>query len=265
MVGALLSDVREESAFLLGLLEPLSAADYATPTPSPGWTIHDQITHLAYFDALATAAATDRDRFIAERDQLVARGEDFTEFVAAAHRDRAPDEVRDWFARARAELVEAFEAIDPHSRLPWFGPDMSPASSLTARLMETWAHGVDVTDALGVEVSATPRLRHVAHLGVATFRWSFVVHGRPEPTAPLRVELVAPDGESWTWGPAEAADRITGRALDFCLAVTQRRHVDDLDVQATGSAAADFLGLAQAFAGRPGRGRAPRSTLRRPS
>jgi len=264
MLDELLSDLREESAFLLGVLEPLTAAGYATPTPSPGWSIHDQITHLAHFDELATAAIIRPDRFIAERDKLVAEGDDFTEVVAALHREREAADVHDWFAHARTALLEAFTSIDPQQRLPWFGPDMSPASSITARLMETWAHGVDVTDTVGLEVSQTSRLRHVAHLGVATYAWSFRVHGRPEPTAPLRVELVSPDGQTWTWGP-DAADRVTGPAVDFCLAVTQRRHIDDLRLEATGALARRFLGLAQAFAGPPGRGRAPRTSKERTS
>jgi uncharacterized protein (TIGR03084 family) len=127
----------------------------------------------------------------------------------------------------------------------------------TARLMETWAHGVDVTDALRLPPSASPRLRHVVHLGVRTRDFAFGRHGLPAPVDPFRVELTAPDGETWAWGPEDAGQRVTGPALDFCLRVTQRRHRDDLRLRATGPDADRWLDVAQAFAGDPGAGRPP--------
>jgi uncharacterized protein (TIGR03084 family) len=134
---------------------------------------------------------------------------------------------------------------------------MSAATSLSARLMETWAHGQDVADALGATRAPTARLRHVAHLGVATIVWGFTVHGRAAPAAPFRVVLSAPDGALWTWGPADAPNVVRGPALDFCLLVTQRRHHCGLALTATGADAATFLEVAQVFAGPPSPGRAP--------
>ena len=122
----------------------------------------------------------------------------------------------------------------------------------TARLMETWAHGLDVADTLGIERGFTPRLRHIAHLGYRTIGHGFVSHGRPRPTAEFRVELSTPDGSMWTFGPDDAPERIEGPALDFCLLVTQRRRPDELAVKATGPAATEWLDVAQAFAGPPG-------------
>ena len=127
----------------------------------------------------------------------------------------------------------------------------------TARLMETWAHGQDVADALGVRRVPTARLRHVAHIGVRARDYAFRAAGRTPPAEPFRVELTGPDGHEWTWGPDEASDRVTGAALDFCLLVTQRRHRADVDVTATGAGADAWLDIAQAFAGPPGAGRAP--------
>ena len=135
---------------------------------------------------------------------------------------------------------------------------MSAASSLTARLMETWAHTQDIADALGVTREPTARLRHVAHIGVGARAFSYAARGRPCPATPVRVELTAPDGAVWTWGPADAADRVTGPALDFCLLVTQRRHRDDLALAVDGPAARQWMAIAQAFAGpRAGRSAGP--------
>jgi uncharacterized protein (TIGR03084 family) len=133
---------------------------------------------------------------------------------------------------------------------------MSAASMTTARLMETWAHGLDVTDALGQPPSVSDRLRHIAHIGVRTRDFAFAQHGLPVPEEPFRVELTAPDGGTWSWGPEDAPQRVTGPAVDFCQRVTQRRHRADLALTATGDDADRWLDIAQAFAGPPGAGRA---------
>jgi uncharacterized protein (TIGR03084 family) len=163
--------------------------------------------------------------------------------------------------RARSAFVATFRGIDPKTRLPWYGPDMSALSSATARLMETWAHGQDVADALGRRREPTDRLRHIAHLGVQAAGFSFVLNGRPVPTTLVRVELVAPSGARWEWGPPDTADRVTGTALDFCLTVTQRRHVSDTALTVTGPVATEWISIAQTFAGAPGTGRAPGAVL----
>jgi uncharacterized protein (TIGR03084 family) len=121
--------------------------------------------------------------------------------------------------------------------------------------METWAHGQDVADALGVTRVPSDRLRHVAHIGVGARTFSYLANGLEVPTELVRVELTAPGGTVWTWGPADAANRVNGPALDFCLVVTQRRHRDDTALEATGPLADQWLSIAQAFAGPPGGGR----------
>ena len=140
-------------------------------------------------------------------------------------------------------------------KIAWFGPPMSPTSMATARLMETWAHGQDVADALGVKRQPSNRLKHVAHLAVRTRDFAYLLNDRQPPAGQFHVELTGPDGDSWTWGPEDAEQRVSGPALDFCLLATQRRHRDDLDVRADGAQADEWLGIIQAFAGMPGKGR----------
>jgi uncharacterized protein (TIGR03084 family) len=134
---------------------------------------------------------------------------------------------------------------------------MSAASMATARLMETWAHGQDILDALGATRRPTARLRHVAHIGVRTRDFAYLVRDRDRPTAEFRIELTGPGGEAWAWGPEDAPQRVSGPALDFCLLVTRRRHRDDLALRADGPDADEWLNIAQAFAGPPGTARAP--------
>ena len=256
-MGTLADDLAAESAVLRALLEPLPDAGRRRDTPAAGWTIADQVSHLAYFDEVAVQSAVEPDAFRAERERLEAAGGVDPDAVAARFRDRDPGALLAWFDDARARLVGTFRDLDASLRVPWFGPPMSAASSLTARIMETWAHGQDVADTLGVRREPTDRLRHVAHIGIGARAYSYAVNRRDAPATPVRVELDAPGGGIWTWGPEEAADRVTGPALDFCLVVTQRRHRDDTALRVSGTAATEWMSFAQAFAGAAGAGRAP--------
>ncbi len=256
-MSALADDLAAETAVLRALVAGLDGTGWDTPTPAVGWAVRDQISHLAHFDDAAVRSATDPEAFRAETAEAFADGTLDPDAIAARHRDLPPGELLAWFDASRARLVEVFRPLDPAVRVPWYGPPMSAASSLTARIMETWAHGQDVADALGAVREPTDRLRHVAHIGVRARPFSYALRDRPVPEAPVRVELVAPSGESWTWGPEGTADRVTGPALDFCLLVTQRRHRADLALEVTGPAAADWMGIAQAYAGAPGPGRPP--------
>jgi uncharacterized protein (TIGR03084 family) len=134
---------------------------------------------------------------------------------------------------------------------------MSAMSHATARLMETWAHGQDVVDGLGLERPPTARLRHIAHLGVRTRAYSYQQRNLTPPATDVHVVLEAPDGGTWTWGDVAAPDRVTGPALDFCLVVVQRRHLDDTALRVEGLHAREWLLIAQAFAGNAGAGRRP--------
>ncbi len=254
---ALVGDLAAESRDIERILAALPETGWDAPTPSSGWLVRDQVSHLAYFDETAALSATDPERFEQESAQLLAVGAGFADEVATEHRSESPDQLLDWLHRARGTYLDTFRGLDPSLSLPWYGPPMSAASSVTARLMETWAHGQDIVDAVGASRAPTARLRHIAHLGVATRGWSFRIRGLPVPEASVRVELTGPDGEVWTWGPRDATDRVTGSALDFCLLVTQRRHRSDTALRAAGPVAEAWIGIAQAFAGPPGPGRDP--------
>jgi uncharacterized protein (TIGR03084 family) len=260
LIDSLVDDLLAESAALRQVLAGLAVADWGLATPAAGWSVTDQVTHLAYFDDAARRSVTEPERFTAEAGQLAAAGAGFIDQVAARYRDTPPADVLAWFDQARARLTEAYGQADPSVRLPWYGPPMSLASSVTARLMETWAHGQDVLDTMGIARVPTARMRHVADLGIRALRYTYTVNGLPVPAEPIRVELAGPDGARWDWGPADAADRVSGTALDFCLLVTQRRHRDDTALEVTGAVAQQWMSIAQAFAGPAGPGRAPVSS-----
>jgi uncharacterized protein (TIGR03084 family) len=252
-----LADLSAECAELDAVVAPLSDPDWQRETPAPGWTIAHQVGHLAWTDDVATLAATDADAFAAALQAVVAEFETYVDRAAAERADHAPAEILAGWRAGRQALAAALTAVPAGTKLPWFGPPMSPMSMATARLMETWAHGQDVADTLGVQRPVTDRIRHVAHIGVRARDYAYLIRDEPRPADPFRVELTAPSGETWRWGPEDAAQRVTGPALDLCLLVTQRRHRDDLALVAEGPDADHWLDIAQAFAGPSGDGRKP--------
>lgn len=257
MAGAesIVAELRAESDQLDALVAALPEQGWRTATPAPGWTIAHQIAHLHWTDRVAVVAVTDEAGF-AELLTLAAKNPGgFVDEGAEELAATPPTDLLAEWRQMRVRLHDELLRVESGRKLPWFGPPMSAASMATARLMETWAHGLDVADALGVKRSASPGLKSIAHIGVRTRDFAFAVNGLPAPAEPFLVDLRAPDGAAWSWGPADAAQRVTGSAEDFCMLVTQRRPHAELDVAAVGPDAERWLTIAQAFAGPPGSGR----------
>ena len=251
-IGQLADDLAAETNELAAVLSRLRPPDWDKDTPATGWTIRDQVSHLGFFDDATLLAVADPAGFVARRAELLAFGDRFPDVVVAQYQHLPGGDCLDWFLRSRKALLAAYRAADPRLRLPWYGPDMGLASSVTGRLMETWAHGQDILDSLGERREPTARLRHIADLGVRTFAFNFRLRGRPAPEEKVRVELTGPGGPGaprWTWGPDGTANRVAGDAEEFCLVVTQRRHVADTALTVTGPVAAEWISIAQAFAG----------------
>ncbi len=249
------ADLRDEHAQLDEMVAPLSHPQWNRQTPATGWAVRDQISHLAFFDDVAALALEDPDAFVPiaqAASEALAAGEDPMGGHLARGRSMSPEDLLDWWRVARARLLAAAEATDPKARVPWFGPPMGVRSFLSARVMETWAHGQDIADTFGIERQPTDRLRHVAHLGVGARVFSYALRGREVPEEPVRVELEAPTGGIWEWGEARVASSVTGPALDFCLVVTRRRHPSATRLVTIGDAASEWMEIAQAFAGPPG-------------
>lgn len=254
-VRAICDDLAAEHEALDAVVRDLPEGGWDTPTPAEGWCVRDQISHLWFFDQRAVMAATDAEAFAEDTHRLLQAGG--TDASIEPGRVLRPAELLAAWRDDRHRMLDVFAALDPKARVPWYGPAMAARSFATARLMETWAHGQDVVDAVDAVRRPTARLRHVAHIGVRARPFSYAVRGLEVPPGEIRVELTAPSGEVWTWGDAAAPDVVRGSALDFCLLVTQRRHRDDTSLDVIGPLALEWIGLAQAFAGPPGPGRAP--------
>lgn len=260
-VEALVDDLVNEQSELDAVVNGIDGTSWDLPTPAEGWMVRDQISHLAFFDDAATEALVRPDSFSAIAKAAMEQPGDPMEAHLTRGREMSPQELLDWWRTSRTELVNAATAKVPGDKVPWYGPPMGLMSFLSARLMESWAHGRDVADALGVYLPPTDRLRHIAHLGVRTRGFSYLVRGLEPPPGPVHVELSSPSGERWAWDEPGAAGApeasVRGTALDFCLVVTQRRNVLDTSLEIDGEVARKWLQIAQAFAGPPGRGRSP--------
>jgi uncharacterized protein (TIGR03084 family) len=248
----LLVDLAAEEDDLEANVTSLDDAGWWVPTPADGWDVRDQIAHLALSEELAGIAATNADAFVARlADLLDAVAGDtggMTAALVGRGRSMPGADVLAWWRDGCRATRHGLRRCEPATRVPWFAGPMSAMSFATARLMETWAHGQDVADALGIVRAPSSRLRHVADLGVRTRRYAYTVRGLDVPDADVRVELGAPDGSKWRWGKS-TENVVRGPAVDFCLVVTQRRNPSDTALEAHGEHARGWIDIAQAFAG----------------
>jgi uncharacterized protein (TIGR03084 family) len=246
-------DFRDEADALAQLVKPLSAQDWERKTQFKGWTINDVISHLHFADYAADLSLRDAAAFknfgreFAQRARPGVRNIDLTREWLDGAKDRAL--LKRWQDFYRA-IADRFAAVDPKRRVVWFGPDMSARSSITARLMETWAHGQAIYDLLGQRRVDTDRIKNVVVIGINTFGWTFSNRSLPVPATRPSLRLTAPSGALWEW-EGNAANLIEGSAVEFCQVVAQTRNVADTDLRVTGEIAKSWMAIAQCFAGPP--------------
>ncbi|OIJ97634.1 TIGR03084 family protein [Streptomyces sp. MUSC 14] len=245
--AGVLSALVAEGDELDALVRAVDDWSIPTPAPAPGWTVAHQIAHLAWADANAVGALRTPDAFGAELGRAEAEGSGCADKAAAAGAAKPRSVLLEEWRAGRAELAAALRDTPWDHAFPWYMSMVTPALMAPLRLMETWAHGQDVFDAVGVPRRPTDRLKHVASLGVLGRALSFAAVGLPEPADPFRVELTAPDGRTWVWGPEAAAQRVQGGAIDFCLCVTRRRPWSETNMTATGEDAQKWLEVARVF------------------
>ncbi len=247
-------DFRDESEALYQLLKPLKDADFERPTQFKGWTINNVLGHLHMWNWAADLSLKSRDdfgKFLARAFEGFSKGRPISEFegqwLGGVKNHPLLEQWRDFFLDMCGRFCEA----DPKGRVAWAGPDMSVRSSITARLMETWAHGQEVYDLLGVERVNTDRIKNIVTLGVNTFGWTFTNRGLDVPTEVPHIRLTAPSGAIWTWNEPSEENRVEGSAAEFCQVVTQVRNIADTKLHVLGDAANRWLSIAQCFAGPP--------------
>jgi len=259
-VKLICADLRAEYGELDAFVSSLDEQEWRQATPFYSWSIYDEIAHLCYTDSNTLLAIEDAEAFKIHAHNLVAwmvADKPLMEFsFADMGQPPVPDLLTRW-REVREQLLQKAQTYSPKDRFPWYGPSMSTQSLMTARIMEVWAHGQDIYDTLKITRKNSDRIRHIAHLGVLTYQWSFVTNQQTSPKAPPYVELTAPSGKLWSWGDENTEDYVKGPAVDFCLLVTRRRHLQDLALKSRGIAASAWLQIAQCFAGPPDSGPGP--------
>lgn len=254
LVQEIAGDLRAERESLHRFLATLTDDQWNSPTPADGWSVLDSVAHIAYIDDVATQLLNG-DNSPLEETALAGKNYDNTGLGKKG--PLAPAEVLEWLRQSGAVMLDKLLVCDPKARIPWFALPMGARSFATARLMETWAHGLDCYDATGITPVDTDRLRHVAFLAYKAMPYAYDTNNLAAPTRPIRFELTLPSGVPWTMGPEDAGDIISGEAGEFCRVAVRRRHWKDTQLSITGDAARQYVEIAQTYAGPPGSGRKP--------
>ena len=243
-------DFLDECEALAAVLADLPDSGWGRATQFKGWTVNDVLVHLYFWNRAADLSLTDPAAFDAQigaaLPEMMTAGMRPVENAAIAERGRALFDA--WRAQYR-DMAARWAEVDPKRRVKWAGPEMSARSSITARQMETWAHGHEIFDLLGLERADRDRLRNIVVLGVNTFGWSHKVQGLEVPDRVPRLRLTAPSGALWEYGDPDSPDLIEGAAVDFARVVTQTRNVADTALKVMGPVARRWMETAQCFAG----------------
>lgn len=238
-------DLEAETAALTAVVGELTEEQWRAPTVAQGWDSHETVLHLGAADSFAHLTLTDPASFAIAHGRLSTGEASLNELVGRDVRSLSGTDLWRWFLDVRQDMIDALRRLDPKDRIAWIGPEIGARSMATGRLMETWTHSHDLADTFGVAYPQTDRLRNIAHLGVVTRDFSYVNRGLTPPTEAVRVELTAPDGDLWAWGPDDAANRVTASAYEFCKVLTRRQPLADSTVMAEGSVAVQWMEIAQ--------------------
>lgn len=246
-------DFQDESEALHELIQDIAPEQLSQPTQFKGWTINDVIGHLHIWNRAALLSLTDEPAFLNFYQELNGfmekGGKSLNDFERQWLQGAAGNELLQIWREYYQRTAAAFADCDPKKRVKWAGPEMSALSSITARLMETWAHGQEAYDSLGVERVNTDRIKNIVVLGINTFGWTYKVNELPMPEQMPCVCLTAPSGEEWNFGECNDKECVRGSAEDFCQVVTQVRNLADVNLKVKGEVATQWMSIAQCFAG----------------
>jgi uncharacterized protein (TIGR03084 family) len=256
------ADLRSEGEDLSNLLDTLTPTDWDRTTTFKDWTVYDVIAHLHFSDHMGVTTMKSGDAFKALMADVGGSGLTMSDYTRRWLGELPASDLIERWRGLFAEMCDRLEAMDPDERLTWAGPGMKPRMFTTARQMETWAHGWELYDLLGLTRQHTDRIKNIATIGVRTFGWTFVNRNLEVPSDIPYVRLTAPSGVTWEFNDSEAPNLVIGDAVEFCQVVTQVRNIADTTLEVIGDSATRWMAIAQCFAGAASEPPAPGS--RRP-
>ena len=239
------ADIEAETEALAGVVDGFTEHQWRAPTVAEGWDSCETILHLGATDWICYLAVSNPAGFAEVRARLANGEVSVHELVRSETNAKAGSELWRWFLEIRGSMVDALRKTEPKARITWLGPDIGARSLATSRLLETWTHSHDLADTFDVPYPPTDRLRHIAHIGYVTREFSYINRGMSMPDEPVRLELLSPNGESWTWGPSDAEQLVVSTAYEFCKVLTRRLPLRESTVETKGAFAAEWMEIAQ--------------------
>ncbi|MEM7101283.1 MAG: TIGR03084 family metal-binding protein [Pseudomonadota bacterium] len=251
---AVVADLKEEGDGLYQLLKDQDTGIWTQVSSFKSWTVWDVVAHLHFSDYMALTSLSSGAAFKSLMKEIaeVRSARKYTDqwLSEDGHSITGPALLERW-RNTFKDLCDALEAADPNERFVWVGPGMKARMFATARQMETWAHGWEVYDLLGLQRSHTDRIRNIATIGVRTYGWTFANRKLEVPQPEPYIELAAPSGDTWSFNDPASEHRVVGNAVEFCQVVTQVRNIADTQLQVSGDNAEAWMAVAQCFAGPP--------------
>ena len=239
------ADIEAETEALAGVVDGFTEHQWRAPTVAEGWDSCETILHLGATDWICDLAVSNPAGFAEVRARLANGEVSVHELVRSETNAKAGNELWRWFLEIRGSMVDALRKTEPNARITWLGPDIGARSLATSRLLETWTHSHDLADTFDVPYPPTDRLRHIAHIGYVTREFSYINRGMSMPDEPVRLELLSPNGESWTWGPSDAEQLVVSTAYEFCKVLTRRLPLRESTVETKGAFATEWMEIAQ--------------------
>jgi uncharacterized protein (TIGR03084 family) len=237
-------DYVAETVRLESILGLLTEAQWLTESGADGWSVADVVLHLAQSDEGVVSSVAGADPLAGAAGAGTV--DDWAAQMVDAERG-SPAQVFARWREARDAAVEALRGADPQVPVRWVTGPVKPATLATTRLAEHWAHGLDITEPLGIDFPDTSRLRNIAWLAHRTLPYALSRAG--EPPAAVRCSLTAPDGVStWTFGPDDADSEISGTAAAFCRVAAQRLDPALSGLRASGPRGATALRVVRTYA-----------------
>ena len=245
-------DFYNENKELYAILDSLSDKEFKTKTLFKNWTFNDILRHLHiwnYASNLSLSNNKEWEKFSIQAKSLITSSNNLREFEAFFLNGIEGKKLLEIWKNFYTEVTHNFKNEDPKRRIKWVGPDMSVISSISARHMETWAHGQAIYDSLGIKRKSKDRIINIVIIGNNTFKWSYLVNKLKVPIEIPYLKLIAPSEIIWEFNDPKNSNKIEGSAEDFCKVVTQVRNIKDVNLELVGNISKEWMSIAQCFAG----------------